>query len=164
MPTSHTHAKTPSKARVLADDCGGCNTGSCVKPAVSNLSTNYNNDPSSSTSWSSCDCKNTGFIGEHCEVPCSKECENGGKCLPATESMYGVEFCSCSKAVVDGNPFAGLLCEFGATKSCMMLGSESKHSFCTNGGECIDIVGDNEQHKDCICLEGYEGPHCEFVV
>ena len=55
------------------------------------------------------------------------------------------EFCSCSKAVVDGNPFAGLLCEYGASKSCMTLGSESKHSFCTNDGECQDIVGDNEE-------------------
>jgi len=45
---------------------------------------------------------------------------------------------------VDGNPFAGLTCEYGATKSCMALGSDSKHSFCTNNGECNDIVGDNE--------------------
>ena len=45
---------------------------------------------------------------------------------------------------MDGNPFAGLACEYGATKSCMTLGSDSKHSFCTNGGECNDIVGDNE--------------------
>ena len=100
--------------------------------------------------------------------------------------------CSCTKAVVDGNPFAGLNCEYGATKSCMTLGSDSKHSFCTNGGECQDIVGDNElyvasglgfalhlfksqlknfisfffchhRHKDCICTDGFEGPHCEYV-
>jgi hypothetical protein len=63
---------------------------------------------------------------------------------------------------VAGNPFAGLTCEYGATKSCMTLGSDSKHSFCTNGGECDDIVGDNEVHKDCICQNGFEGPHCEY--
>ena len=162
---SRAHAMNPSKARVLADDtdCGGCNDGQCIEPSISILSTNYVN-PSSFGSQPSCDCKNTGFIGEHCEVPCSKDCQNGGKCLPATESEYGVEFCSCSKAVVDGNPFVGLLCEYGATKSCMTIGSESKHSFCTNGGDCAEIVGDNERHKDCICEVGYEGSHCEFVI
>lgn len=64
--------------------------------------------------------------------------------------------------MIDGNPFAGLTCEYGATKSCMTLGSDSKHSFCTNGGECDDIVGDNEVHKDCICTGEFEGPHCEY--
>ena len=64
---------------------------------------------------------------------------------------------------MDGNPFAGLDCEYGATISCMTLGGESKHSFCTNGGECAYIVTDNEQHADCICMEGFEGSHCEYI-
>lgn len=97
-------------------------------------------------------------------MACSKTCENGGKCLPAEESETGVESCSCSKAIVDGNPFAGLTCQYGASKSCMMLGSESKHSFCTNGGSCQDIVGDNEQHQDCICDDGFQGSHCEYLL
>mmetsp|Transcript_1503 Transcript_1503/g.2266 ORF Transcript_1503/g.2266 Transcript_1503/m.2266 type:complete len:256 (-) Transcript_1503:212-979(-) len=164
----------PTTARILASDadCGGCNTGQCVEPAISNLS-NY--DPSTTLGTRpSCNCKDTGFIGEHCDVPCSLQCRNGGKCQPASnEDEQGNgdsggngrgESCSCSKAVVDGNPFAGLTCEYGATKSCMMLESASKHSFCTNGGECQDIVGDNEQHKDCICEGGFEGPHCEYIV
>lgn len=152
----------PVSARALADDseCGGCNAGRCVEPAVSNLSTNV--DPSLG-GRPSCDCKGTGFIGEHCDVPCSMQCQNGGKCLPASEDGMG-ESCGCSKAVVNGNPFAGLTCEYGATKSCMHLESESKHSFCTNGGECSNIVGDNEQHMDCVCKGEFEGPHCEFVA
>ena len=64
--------------------------------------------------------------------------------MPAQEESRLEETCSCTKAVVDGNLFAGLTCEYGAPKSCMTLGSDSKHSFCTNGGECQDIVGDNE--------------------
>jgi hypothetical protein len=97
-------------------------------------------------------------------VPCSKRCENGGKCVPASEEDEGgSETCSCTKAVVDGNPYAGLRCEYGATKSCMTLGSLSKHSFCTNGGDCADIVLDNQLHVDCICPTGYEGSHCEYL-
>lgn len=105
-------------------------------------------------------------------MKCSKKCENGGKCIPADESAEDdrgggrVEetTCSCTKAVVDGNPYAGLACEYGATKSCMTLGSVSKHSFCVNGGECAYIVLDNEQHVPCVCGEGFEGPHCEYLT
>ena len=121
----------------------------------------------------SCDCRDTGYIGERCDVKCSKKCENGGKCIPADESAEDDRgggrrgegtTCSCTKAVVDGNPYAGLACEYGATKSCMALGSVSKHSFCVNGGECAYIVLDNEQHVPCVCGEGFEGPHCEYLT
>merc|ERR1711966_170528 len=153
---------------VLADDldCNGCNKGQCVEPvaATGNLAGNTNIESYSTTLGGKfCDCKDTGFVGEHCELPCSIECQNGGKCVVSEEKGEDGEHCSCSKAVVDGNPFVGLRCEFGATKSCMALGSESKHSFCTNGGDCQDIVSSNEQHKDCICEAGFEGPHCEYV-
>lgn len=156
-------------ARVLADDldCNGCNKGQCVEPVVAtgNLAGNTNIESSSTTLGGKfCDCKDTGFVGEHCELPCSIECQNGGKCVASEDKGEDGEHCSCSKAVVDGNPFVGLRCEFGATKSCMALGSESKHSFCTNGGDCQDIVTDNEQHKDCICEARFEGPHCEYVL
>lgn len=156
-----------AEARALSDcstlECQ--NGGQCVEPAVSNLSTGpVVSSPSSLGSRPSCDCRGTGHVGEVCEVPCTADCKNGGKCVPADESRYGVEGCSCSRAVVDGNPFAGLTCEFGATRSCMALGSESKHSFCTNGGDCRAIVGDNERHSDCVCKEGYEGSHCEYVL
>ena len=147
--------------RILDDeDCGGCGDGECVFPEgeVVDSSSTLGNEPS-------CDCRDTGFIGENCEIECSIDCENGGKCIPASaeSESYDEATCSCSKAVVDGNPYAGLRCEYGATKSCMTLGSESKHSFCTNGGECPSIVGDNEQHTDCICDEEFEGSHCEYV-
>jgi len=46
----------------------------------------------------------------------------------------------------------------------MVLGSESKHSFCTNGGECGDFVTDNQLHVDCICDAGFEGAHCEYIA
>lgn len=46
----------------------------------------------------------------------------------------------------------------------MTLGSESKHSFCTNGGQCVEIVGDNEAHVPCDCPDGYVGDKCEYMI
>ncbi|KAL3803019.1 hypothetical protein HJC23_011642 [Cyclotella cryptica] len=156
MPSPLAQPTISGLRRVLEDEaCGGCNNGTCVVP--------IDTTGALSGKRPSCQCKNTGFVGDHCEIPCSKKCLNGGKCVPAQEDSGVEETCSCTKAVVDGNPFAGLTCEYGATKSCMTLGSDSKHSFCTNGGECQDIVGDNELHKDCICPDGFEGPHCEYI-
>jgi len=167
LPGGSTDALNTSTNRILVDDsdCGGCNTGLCIEPATSNLSNNDHDFSSSSLgSQPICYCKGTGFIGEHCDLACSQDCKNGGKCTPADGSEDAIEYCSCSKAIVDGNPFAGLTCEYGATKSCMMLGSESKHSFCTNGGNCKDIIGDNEQHVNCDCGAGFEGTHCEYIA
>ena len=165
--SSQEDISSTTTSRILASGCGGCGDGECVEPAISNLSTNTNFQPSSSSlsSAPSCDCKGTGYIGKNCEIKCSLDCQNGGKCIPAQENNNNEEeSCSCTKAVVDGNPFAGLNCEYGATKSCMTMGSESKHSFCTNDGECSDIVGDNEQHRDCVCTAGFEGAYCEYIV
>mmetsp|Transcript_4720 Transcript_4720/g.6875 ORF Transcript_4720/g.6875 Transcript_4720/m.6875 type:complete len:245 (+) Transcript_4720:70-804(+) len=148
----------------MADsDCGGCNSGECVYPTSDSSNTNWL--PASSTlgDQPSCDCKGTGYVGQHCEMKCSKDCLHGGKCVPSKEDG-GEDNCSCTKAVVDGNPYAGLVCEYGATKSCMVLGSESKHSFCTNGGDCGGFVTDNQLHLDCSCDEGFEGAHCEYLA
>lgn len=105
-------------------------------------------------------------MGEHCQIPCSKRCRNGGKCVPPTreDASTQEEMCACAKAVVDGNPYAGINCEYGATQTCMTLGSESKHSFCTNDGQCVEIVMDNEKHVPCNCPEGYVGDKCEYAV
>jgi hypothetical protein len=46
----------------------------------------------------------------------------------------------------------------------MVLGSESKHSFCTNNGECGDFVMDSEPHVDCQCPTGFEGTYCEYIA
>ena len=43
------------------------------------------------------------------------------------------------------------------------MGAESKHSFCTNG-DCRTYVNDNDQHVDCVCNDGFEGAHCEYIV
>jgi hypothetical protein len=165
LPPTSTDTGNPFPRILVADaDCGGCNDGRCIEPTGGEDS-----ETTAPPLGPSCDCADTGYIGEHCDVPCSKRCENGGKCVPAPEEDGGVdggsseETCSCTKAVVDGNPYAGLRCEYGATKSCMTLGSLSKHSFCTNGGECGDIVLDNEMHVDCVCPSGYLGSYCEYL-
>ncbi len=155
------------------DACGGCNIGICVEPSAA-ATTNDDDDLTTTSTTTttnlgkkpSCDCRNTGYVGEHCQIPCAKQCRNGGKCVPPTntDATTQEETCACAKAVVDGNPYAGIRCEYGATQSCMTLGSESKHSFCTNGGQCAEIVGDNEAHVPCDCPEGYVGDKCEYLI
>lgn len=162
LPSDARKGNASSRTLAVDADCGGCNTGRCIEPEASDGA------DSDFVLGPSCDCRDTGYIGEHCDVSCSMTCENGGKCIPVDrEGGRGEagkeETCSCTKAVVDGNPYAGLRCEYEATKTCMTLGSVSKHSFCVNGGECSDIVLDNEQHKPCMCKKGFEGPHCEYL-
>ena len=67
-------------------------------------------------------------------------------------------------AVVDGVPHAGERCEYRATRLCMTLGSEAKHSFCTNEGECISNVGDKGFHQGCVCPVGWAGKKCELTI
>ncbi len=38
-----------------------------------------------------------------------------------------------------------------------------QHSFCANGGTCIEYVGPDEAHVGCKCPDDYEGSHCQFV-
>ena len=96
--------------------------------------------------------------------PCRIECLNGGLCMPAGVDYPTADYCNCTTAVVDGNPHAGERCEYPATKSCMTLGSETKHSFCTNGGECVAIVEDYSFHQGCVCPVGWVGAKCELVL
>jgi len=55
-----------------------------------------------------------------------------------------------------------LRCEHKATVYCVSEGI-SKHSFCTNNGICIEIIGPDSAHMGCECPEGYEGSSCQFV-
>ncbi|EJK72105.1 hypothetical protein THAOC_06396 [Thalassiosira oceanica] len=98
--------------------------------------------------------------------PCRIDCLNGGLCMPAgVDYDYPkADYCNCTTAVVGGNPHAGERCEHPATASCMALGSETKHSFCTHGGECVSIVEDHDFHQGCVCPVGWGGAKCELAL
>lgn len=74
----------------------------------------------------------------------------------------GAYYCDCDEVVFESR-YEGLYCEHKAEVYCISDLSTSKHSFCTNGGECVDFVGPNELHKGCKCPSNYEGSFCQFV-
>ncbi len=55
-----------------------------------------------------------------------------------------------------------MYCEHQADVYCVAEGVH-EHSFCTNGGTCIEYVGPDEAHVGCKCPDNYEGSHCQFV-
>ena len=84
------------------------------------------------------------FTGIQCEVKvdiCVQNkhaCFNGGSCKPDESADFGYT-CDCNVGAND--PAAiGEHCENLATTSCEANEKFSKHAFCTNGGECKDIV------------------------
>jgi hypothetical protein len=93
--------------------------------------------------------------------PDNHHCLNGSKCVPNPYDE-GAYYCDCDEVVFESR-YEGLYCEHKAEVYCISDGSSSKHSFCTNGGECIDFVGSNELHKGCKCPGDYEGSFCQFV-
>ena len=60
--------------------------------------------------------------------------------------------------------FEGLYCEHEATSYCSDDGSVSRTSFCTNGGSCIELVGDEKAGFACDCPAAYIGDHCQFIA
>lgn len=75
--------------------------------------------------------------------------------------------------------YAGLQCEYEATEYCIIGGSYSLETFCTNGGTCqrfhtvhqeehlsasarMDTGGIPIQHDACRCPPSFEGRHCEY--
>mmetsp|Transcript_29246 Transcript_29246/g.32367 ORF Transcript_29246/g.32367 Transcript_29246/m.32367 type:complete len:246 (-) Transcript_29246:72-809(-) len=82
-------------------------------------------------------------------------CLNGGLCTP-NPNDDGAFYCDCDGAV---SVVSGLSCEHEATTYCTYNQEVSKVSFCTNKGECqVD-----DSHVACICKDGYEGEHCQFI-
>ena len=92
--------------------------------------------------------------------PDSHHCLHGSKCVsnPYDEGAY---YCDCDEVIWDAR-YEGLYCEHKAEVYCSANGVRS-HSFCTNGGTCVDIVTNQEAHLDCDCPAGYEGSYCQFV-
>jgi len=92
--------------------------------------------------------------------PDAHHCLNGSKCIanPYDEGSY---YCDCEEVVFEAR-YEGLYCEHKAEVYCIAEGVH-KHSFCTNDGICLELVGPQEAHVGCKCPSAYEGSHCQFV-
>uniref|UniRef100_A0A7S1ZKN3 EGF-like domain-containing protein n=1 Tax=Ditylum brightwellii TaxID=49249 RepID=A0A7S1ZKN3_9STRA len=91
-------------------------------------------------------------------------CLNGSMCVEI-DGDEGNYFCDCDIAFdKNGAAHEGLKCQHKATKYCTYDIAVSKHSFCTNGGDCIAEVSQTEAHMGCRCGDNYEGEHCQFVT
>ncbi|CAB9507402.1 Notch ligand involved in the mediation of Notch signaling (By similarity) [Seminavis robusta] len=108
-----------------------------------------------------CACK-PGYFGLQCEIQgqrCGDEhCFNGATCVDQ-EMGDGTtrHFCDCTTANDRGSSFAGQRCESESTSFCTKLPDHNGHQFCVNGGQCR-----MDSHLGCDCLEGFNGPICEF--
>lgn len=103
-----------------------------------------------------------GFFGLQCEIEgqtCGDEhCFNGATCVTRNMSDGSVRnFCDCTTADARGSSYAGLRCEAESTSFCTKMGDHNGHQFCVNGGSCKA-----DSHLGCECLEGFNGPICEF--
>lgn len=118
-----------------------------------------------------CECSEN-FGGEDCSMPYEicpdgkRKCYNGSECRrnhdkdPVThEHKYS---CDCSKAYDVAN-FAGIQCEYSTTAVCEIGKENSFYSFCTNEGECVEMVNPGRPHQGCRCLDFFEGLHCEYL-
>mmetsp|Transcript_4582 Transcript_4582/g.8840 ORF Transcript_4582/g.8840 Transcript_4582/m.8840 type:complete len:206 (+) Transcript_4582:223-840(+) len=92
--------------------------------------------------------------------PDGHRCLNGSKCV---ENPYdkGGYYCDCQEYIFEVR-YEGLYCEHKAEVYCTSHGSFT-HSFCTNGGVCVDYVGPDQSHMGCKCPGEYEGTYCQFV-
>lgn len=102
-----------------------------------------------------CECPK-GFTGVRCEIVfkiCGDnehKCFNGADCIKS-QSDQGETFfhCECDGARSDlSQSYAGNFCQHEATTFCAVPveGSEAppRHTFCTNGGRCKEIVQAHE--------------------
>lgn len=103
-----------------------------------------------------------GFFGLQCEIEgteCGDEhCFNGATCVTRKMSDGTTRnFCDCTTANAGDKSYAGLRCESESTSFCSKLPNHNGHTFCVNGGSCKA-----DSHLGCECLDGFNGPICEF--
>lgn len=166
---------TPGSHRLVCGRFGKCRVGekpqsiyAGLDPATMDwLNQHLSNDDPETDGGMYCQCAE-GYVGNYCELKlevCGEGehiCLQGGACvkdgLTEQEEKY-----SCACTLAGQTPTVGGMCEFIAETSCTLEEEFGDHSFCTNGGECIDIVGRYENHAGCNCPPGFKGAHCEIV-
>ena len=114
-----------------------------------------------------CRC-NPGWTGVSCDVAfhacdgTTHKCYHGGECVLGLIDKYDNEqlYCNCDNAVDDdGTQWVGKYCEQTSMVQCDAI---NPGRFCLNGGQCNDEYP--SAGKSCICAEGFEGSHCEYVA
>lgn len=88
-------------------------------------------------------------------------CRNGAKCVESL-TEEGNYYCDCDQSDPE-HAYAGLSCEHESTVYCNQYNRKSYTSFCTNMGTCKTLVGVNDKHVGCNCVDPYTGDFCEFL-
>ncbi len=136
-----------------SDDCKDkevCNDNRCILELSKCASNPCKNGGECSLLEDSyiCDCNDTGYKGENCEIEikcASNPCKNGGICTNEEQSYS----CNCENINYQG-------------KNCEILVNEyCSPNPCKNGGICVDKLNSYE----CNC-EGtnYQGDNCEIKI
>jgi hypothetical protein len=99
--------------------------------------------------------------GDDNDIDAIHHCYNGGACIPGLTDKFGNDqlYCDCQDAMDDnGNRYVGKYCEqFEDNDAC---DPDDADSFCVNEGICnpdYPLSGEN-----CLCRNGFAGPHCEY--
>lgn len=112
-----------------------------------------------------------GWDGPDCSIPyetCAdqkRKCYNGSVCVrnnmqDKVTGTYGYH-CDCTAISSVVSAYAGEECEHASTQICSF--GFVGHSFCTNGGKCLQFIANDEKHVGCDCPEDFSGSHCQFV-
>lgn len=146
-----------------------CLMGECVASTITVNGQSYQLDQCEcSDGWGGVLCDE---VGRSC--PDGTVCYNGAECFPRHTKMEtsGLSqfYCDCDTAY-EHSSFAGRMCEAPATHVCEYGVSVSKTAFCTNGGQCKEVVvkdstsGEEAKHPGCTCPDNFTGSHCEYLV
>lgn len=128
--------------------------------------------------YDKCPKEQTSKLGSSCDIPfvtCNdgKRCFNNSKCVlskkkdPITKNNNkypnGEYLCDCSYAKTKESQFAGLECEHSDTAICETVKDGLGSKFCTNGGQCLDMIQYGQVHGGCACPDDFVGAHCQYL-
>lgn len=111
--------------------------------------------------------------GPECDIPyesCDDKrrlCFNNSKCtLSTTKDPVTNErpyICDCAYATTRQSRFAGMECEHSETNLCSGVKVGHGSTFCTNGGQCMDMTLHGKSRGGCACPYDFVGAHCQYL-